>query len=281
MQQPTPLQTHLYQFVTSVNSALVMQNRIFENTTFTFALKIDSKTGYLFLDVISEEDFKYKREDIVAGPSRAYIQEPTVALAIVGNPHSITYTLDMTNGLINVVRSYRINVDDAMHEVDLLKEEYTKNLEPGADKIYRYINLYHYNNLALSSVRDALFKAIALSMLNGDETGHPLIAWLNMGANSFIIPRLDSQGEIDGIILEINNLVNDHCSNVCLKYITKHHPTNDLMFMRNAGDRIDMAPLNHNSIVLDDDYYAIVKNGLEKGTILTEVFRDITEAKDD
>lgn len=267
MSASTEYQSYLFNLVSALNTALVLDKKLSENNPFEFALKLDNKTGYLFLDVLSLTGASYYGSESVYENGGLSKKSPSLDLAIVGRPHKVIYTFDNHTTSVKAVRSYHINATNVFKQVnDIINAYATAQGFSGA--------FFYFNNLGSQSTRDEVFALMAKSMF---ASNYPslFLSKLNTGAESYLVPRLNASDEVDGMILEINGLINDHCSNVGIKFIGKHNPKNDIIFARNTGDRIDIAPLGNNSITMPASYYPVVFNNIEKGNALTEIYRDI------
>lgn len=271
MQQLNEFQTYLHNLVSSLNTALVLSRKLGEKGIFEYAVKIDHKRGYLLLDVISNTEYKYTSSFIENTKKELVIRKPCREMAIFNNPVKVLYTFDTKTYNINIVRSHRISASNAFVEINALMTQY--DLDSNYDPI-----IFYHNVDGIPSPRDVTFNHLAKNMYCGDLS-KSWIGGLNLGADSYIVPTTNADHEVDGIIYEINGLINNGCSNVGVKFITVPHKTNDIMFARNTGEKIDIAPINHNSVAVPEDYYSIILNG--GGLIPTKVYKDITESKDD
>lgn len=275
----------LNNLITSFNTALILDAAISKddfNNNFKFALKLDRKLGYLYLDLIINrympmtsalvDDNNGVVVNLGMMDDGARLKEISVA------PKEILYTLDLTNGSnLNIVRSYLIEPTDVLKQAFSIINEY-REVYSNSENTQITQRLFYYNNNVISSMRDQAFLAMAKSMIASWPLG---FSKLNLGLGSFVVPHLDDDKVVDKVVVEINNLHSDNCSRVGIKYIVKPNRVNDQVILRNGESAIDLVPFNAPVVQLTDDYYRMILNTPMRPGLLTEIYRDIEGTTDD
>lgn len=268
----------IYQQVTHLNTLLGLERKFDPNKRepYTGGVYIDQQSGQMILDIISVGSTWRLHE------GERGIATYTIDNVILFHPFHVTYTADQTSSILTIVRKYVIDPKNAITEITAILDGYRKHASSNielqsdyTDSSVGYSYLFYYNDLLEITPREVVMGIIAKRMVA------KVPSRLKFTDNSFIIPSSsqDDNSAIDRISLEYNRLMTKHgwtVTYIVTASLIKGYE--DVVSARHVGHRIDMAPINHNSVSLEDDHHLMVINNKDKPAILGEIYRDISES---
>lgn len=272
MSEPLPFGL-VYQQVTHINTAFALEKNL-KSQKYTAAVYVDPQSGQMVLDVINDVPTAYMQYGD-KGPM-IYAEENIIR----GQPFRVEYTADYTRSNLNIIRKYVIDPTNALTEVTNILDGYRKHVFcKGLDPVdhtnsnISYSYIFYYNDLLELVPREAVMSIIHKRMTNANTHR------LKFTDSSYLIPSSRTDGDsIDVVTAEFNHLTCGRGWAVCFKmtnHITKGYE--DVVTARHVGHRVEMAPINHNAVNLDEDYRLMIVNGSDKPNLLGEIYREITE----